>query len=61
MHRMNDAARTKEQERLEECMRHQVEDAGGKCTDTEREKHVAELAHRGVRQNTFDIVLYECD
>src|SRR5262245_36690666 len=56
MHRMNYAARAKEQERFEEGMRHQMEDAGGKCTDSERKKHVAKLADRRVRKDAFNIV-----
>ena len=61
MHRMDDAAAAKEQERLEEGMRHEVEDAGCKRADTKREKHVTELAHGGVSKHAFDVILNKCD
>ena len=42
-------------------MRHQVKDAGGKCTHTQGEEHIAELADCGVRQHPLDVVLHEGD
>ena len=38
-----------------------VEDAGGKGSDAEREKHVAELRDGGVGEDPLDVVLHEAD
>ena len=46
-----------EQQRLEEGVRHEMEDGGGPCAHTQRQKHVADLADRGIREDALDIVL----
>ena len=43
VHACDDRARAEKQQRLEECVRHHVEDRGDECTDAAREEHVAEL------------------
>ena len=55
------AARAEEEQRLEESVRHQVENAGGKSADAQAEKHVAELGDGGVREDLLDVVLDEAD
>src|SRR5207247_5978265 len=57
MQGVNHAAGAQEQQRLEEGMRHEVEDAGCKRADAEREKHVTQLAHGRVSKDALDIVL----
>ena len=61
MQGVNHAAGAQEQQRLEEGMRHEVEDAGCKRADAEREKHVTQLAHGRVSEDALDIVLHESD
>src|SRR2546430_11565302 len=60
-HCVNDAAGGKEEQGLEECMRHQVKDARRECADAAGEKHVAELADGGIGQNFLDVRLHEAD
>ena len=57
--RVNDAARAEEEQRFEEGVGHQVENASGKRADAEGEEHVAELADGGIRENFLDVVLHE--
>ena len=49
---------SQEQQRLEEGVSHQMEDADG---PVHADEHVAELGHRGVRQHLLDVVLLERD
>src|SRR5260370_32265699 len=49
-HGVNHAARGEEEQRLEERMGHQVEDARRKRADAARKKHVAQLTDGGVRE-----------
>ena len=53
------AAGTEKEQRLEESVRHQVEDARCECPNTEGKKHIAELADGGVGEHAFDIVLHQ--
>ena len=50
-----------EQQRFEESVRHDVEDAHRECADTARQEHVAKLRHGGVRVDLFDVVLNQTD
>ncbi len=58
---VNYRARAQEQQRLEERVRHQVEDAGGKRAHADAQKHVAELRDGGVREDFLDIDLRQTD
>jgi len=60
-HGVNHAACCKEEKRLEERMGHQVENARGECANAAREKHVAQLADRRVRENFLNIRLHQAD
>ena len=59
--RVDHAARSEEQEGLEEGVGHQVVDAGGKRADADADEHVAELRDGGVGENLLDIVLRQAD
>ena len=48
--------RAEKEQAFEERMRHQVEQTGDPAADTQREHHVTELAHGGVRQHPLDVV-----
>ena len=50
-----------EQQRLEEGVRHQVEDRVAVRPDPGREEHVADLRHRRVRDDALDVPLHERD
>src|SRR4051794_39718735 len=54
---MNNTTRTKEQQRLEECMCHNMEHGGSICTHAQRQEHKAKLADRRVGEYLLDIVL----
>ena len=56
----HDAGRHEEQ-RLEEGVRHQVEDRVAVGSDPGREEHVADLRHRRVRDHALDVPLHERD
>ena len=60
-HGVNHAARREEEKGLEERMRHQVKNASGERANAAREKHIAQLADSGVRQNFLDIRLHQAD
>ncbi len=51
------AARKKQ--RLEEGVRHQVEDGGGVCGDSAAKEHVAKLRDGGVGEDALDVVLHQ--
>ena len=59
--RVNDRAGSEEQQRLEERVRVEMEDAGGVRADAHRQEHVAELRHRRVREHALDVVLHQAD
>ena len=48
-----------EEQRLEEGMGHEVEYRRRPGSDPEGQKHVADLADRGVRQHAFEVALYQ--
>ncbi len=60
-HGVNHRAGSEEEQRLEERVREDVEDAGGKRANAERQEHVAELRNRRVRQHALDVVLHQRD
>jgi hypothetical protein len=60
-HGVNHRAGSEEEQRLEERVGEDVEDARGKCSDAERQEHVAELRDRRVRQHALDVVLHQGD
>ena len=60
-HSVDDAARAEEEQRLEERVRHHVEDRGRERADAERKHHEAELAHRRVREHLLDVGLHQGD
>ena len=59
--RVDDRARSEEQQRLEERVRVEVEDAAGERADAHRQEHVAELRDGRVRQHALDVVLDQAD
>ena len=61
MHRMDDRARAEEQQRLEEGVREQVEDAEAVAADAERDEHVAKLRTGRIGDDALDVVLHEAD
>ena len=54
---MNHRARAQEEQRLEERVRHQMEDSGRVRGHAAGQKHVAELRNRGVSQDALDVGL----
>src|SRR6267142_4657482 len=54
-HGVNHAARREEEKCFEKGMRHQMKNASGERANATSEKHVAQLADRGIRQNLLDI------
>ncbi len=59
--RMDHEPGRQEEERLEEGVRHQVEETGAIRTQPGRDEHVADLAHRRVRDDALDVRLDEGD
>ena len=59
VHGVNDAAGAKEEQALEEGVRHDVEQARGEGADAAAEKHVAQLADRRIRQHPLDVGLHQ--
>ena len=59
--RVNHRAAAEEEQRLEEGVRVEMEDAGAERADAHRQEHVAELRHRRVRQHALDVVLHQAD
>ena len=58
--RVTDGAGALEQERLEECMREEMEDGAGPCAHRQRHDHVAELAHGRIGEHLLYVGLHEC-
>ena len=61
MHRGDDRARAEEQQRLEEGVGEQVEDAEAVAADAEADEHVAELRAGRIGDDALDVVLHEAD
>ena len=59
--RVNHRAGAQEQQRLEERVGENVKYAGGESAHAEREKHVAKLRDRGIREHALDVVLHQAD
>src|SRR5438445_5287906 len=60
-HRVNDRARSEEEQRLEESMRHEVKNACTESADAASQKHIAQLADSRIGENLFDVGLNESD
>ena len=61
MHRDDDRAGAKEQQRLEEGVGEEMEDAERIAADAERDEHVAELRAGRIGDDALDVVLHEAD
>jgi hypothetical protein len=59
MHRVDDAARAKEQARLEKRMCEHMEKAGGERAHADAQEHEPKLAHSGIREHLLDVVLHQ--
>ncbi len=59
--RVNHCAGTEEEQRLEERMRVEMEDAGAERADAHRQEHVAKLRDRRIREHALDVVLDQAD
>jgi hypothetical protein len=60
VHADDDRAGRQEQQRLEEGMGHKMENSAIPGPNAQRQKHIADLAHRGIRQNALDVGLHQC-
>ena len=58
---MNDGPGREEEQRFEERMREQVEDAGGIGSNSAGHEHISKLRDGGVREDTLDVVLHHAD
>ena len=58
---MDDGAGGQEEQRLEEGVGEEVEDAGGVGSDSAGQEHVAELRDGGVGEDALDVVLHDAD
>jgi hypothetical protein len=58
-HGVDHAAGTKEQQRLEESVRHQWKMPAQNAPTPQRQEHVSQLADRRIRQHALDIVLHQ--
>ena len=58
---VNHSARAKEQQRFEERVRHQVEDARRERAHSDAQEHVAELRDGGVGEHFLDVHLRQAD
>ena len=56
VHRMNHRARAQKEQRLEERVRHQMEDARAVRSDPDTDEHVAKLRHGGVGEDRKSVV-----
>ena len=61
MHGDDHRAGGEEEQRLEERVRHEVENRGGIGGGAERDGHVAQLRERRIRHHALDVVLRERD
>ena len=61
MHRGDDRAGAEEQQRLEEGMREEMENAERIAADAEADEHVAELRTGRIGDDALDVVLHEAD
>ena len=61
VHRVDDAARAEEQQRLEEGVREQMEHRRAISADARREEHVAELRAGRIGDHPLDVVLRAAD
>ena len=59
--RVDDGAGGEEEQRLEEGVGEEVEDAGGVSPDSAGQEHVAELRDGGVGEDALDVVLHHAD
>src|SRR5689334_4305028 len=60
-HGVDNAARAKEQQRLEESVRGEVEHGAGISSRAEGEEQITQLADGGIRQHFLNVVLEETD
>ena len=61
VHGVDDRAGAEEQERLEEGVREEMEDAGAISSDAASDEHVAELRAGRIGNDALDVVLHEAD
>ena len=59
--RVDHRARAEEQQRLEERVRVEMEDACRVGADAHRQEHVSQLRYGGIREHALDVVLHQAD